>query len=202
MKSIDFYFDYISPFAYLLYKKLDRLPSETEINFIPVLFAGLLKHWGHLGPAEIDRKKLFTYQHATWLAARMNIPFRIPDTHPFVPLPYLRLTLAKDCDPQLISYLFDAIWTENTDPGNDAGRRQIFSQTGFDDAETVASDPRIKARLISNTQKAAEIGIFGVPTIVADGHLFWGFDSLEMLADYLSEPSILTSQTMQRLARI
>ncbi len=202
MKSVDFYFDYVSPFAYLLYKQLDQLPSGTQINFIPVLFAGLLKHWGHLGPAEIDRKKLFTYQHTTWLAARMNIPFRIPDTHPFVPLPYLRLTLAKDCDPQLISQLFDAIWTENLDPGTDAGRWQIFSQIGLDDAEALIHDSAIKAQLISNTQKAAASGIFGVPTMTADGHLFWGLDSLEMLSDYLSSPSILSTQAMQRLAGI
>src|SRR5690348_9010873 len=88
------YFDLISPFSYLHLKQFGRLPAELEIQYIPVLFAGLLKHWEHKGPAEIPAKRIYTYHHVSWLAARLGIPFRFPPSHPFNPLPALRLVIA------------------------------------------------------------------------------------------------------------
>jgi 2-hydroxychromene-2-carboxylate isomerase len=66
------YFDFISPFGYLYFKMLDRLPAEIELEFKPVLFAGLLKHWEHKGPAEIPGKRKFTYRFVQWKAAELD----------------------------------------------------------------------------------------------------------------------------------
>ena len=125
--TVDCYFDYVSPFSYLLHEQLYRLPPDTTVNYIPVLFAGLLKHWGNLGPVEIERKKTFTYRHATWLAKELNVPFRVPDTHPFIPLPFLRVTIAKNNDPALISAIYRAIWTTNNNPTTEEGRKDIWN---------------------------------------------------------------------------
>ena len=202
MTQVDCYFDYISPFSYLMHEQLHRLPEDTNVNFIPVLFAGLLKHWGNLGPVEIERKKLFTYQHTTWLAEKLNIPFRMPDVHPFLSLPYLRLTVARNNDPNLITKIYHAIWTTELNPATDQGRNQIWEEIGVENPDAMINDPQIKTKLIENTQQAVDAGVFGVPTMIADGRLFWGLDSLDMLIDYLENPSVFDAQSMRRLERI
>ena len=77
MKLI-WYFDFISPFAYMQHCQFDKLPDSIDIEYRPILFAGLLKHWENVGPAEIAPKRIFTYKHCYWQAKRRNIPFKMP----------------------------------------------------------------------------------------------------------------------------
>ena len=200
--TVDCYFDYVSPFSYLLHEQLYRLPPDTTVNYIPVLFAGLLKHWGNLGPVEIERKKTFTYRHATWLAKELNVPFRVPDTHPFIPLPFLRVTIAMSNDPALISSIYRAIWTADNNPATEEGRKSIWKYVGIENADAIASDPQIKQKLIDNTQQATQAGIFGVPTMTVGQELFWGLDSIDLLIDYLRNAALFDSEEMKRLDRI
>jgi len=200
--QVDCYFDFVSPFAYLLHEQLHRLPEGASVNFIPVLFAGLLKHWGNLGPVEIEQKKIFTYRHVTWLANQLNIEFRIPDTHPFVPLPYLRLTVAMDNEPELITKIYRAIWTTQFNPATEKGRAEIWNAVGISDADALANNPAVKQTLISNTAKACELGVFGVPTLVIDEQVFWGLDSLELAIDYITDTSLFSVEKMTRLEKI
>ena len=87
----DWYFDFISPFAYLQWMVLRRDHADLDINPKPLLFAGLLKHWGQLGPAELPGKRVHTYRLVLWQARQMGIALRFPPAHPFNPLPALRL---------------------------------------------------------------------------------------------------------------
>lgn len=200
--KLDYYFDFISPFSYLLHEQLHRLPEEVEINHVPVLFAGLLKHWGSLGSVEIDAKKIFTYRHTTWVAQKLEVPFRVPDTHPFNPLPYLRLSIAMNNDAELVTRIFRAIWTTDSDPATHAGRRAIWKTIGIPHADELVNAPDIKAALAANTQHAISQGVFGVPSISANGELFWGLDSLDLLLDYLKHPGMFDEESMSRLGRI
>lgn len=199
---LDHYFDFISPFSYLLHEQLHRLPDEVEINHCPVLFAGLLKHWGSLGPVEIDAKKIFTYRHTTWLAEKLKIPFRVPDTHPFNPLPYLRLSIAMNNDAELVTRIFRAIWTSDNDPATETGRHAIWKTIGIPHADDLVNTPQVKATLLSNTQHAIKQGVFGVPSVSANGELFWGLDSLDLLLDYLEHPDMFEHESMSRLNQI
>ena len=79
-------FDVISPFSYLSLKQLDRLPQDAKVEFVPVLFAGLLNHYGQIGNAEIASKRRSTYRFALWRARKMGIEMRLPPAHPFDPL--------------------------------------------------------------------------------------------------------------------
>ena len=63
MKSAKWYFDFVSPFAYLQNLRLDEFSAHLKIDRKPLLFAGLLKHWDSKGPAELPPKRLFTYRH-------------------------------------------------------------------------------------------------------------------------------------------
>ena len=96
MKRITFYLDFISPYAYLAFEQLPQALQGLSyaVDYQPVLFAGLLKHHGQLGPAEMPGKRDWTYRQVLWLAHRHGIPLQLPAAHPFNPLPLLRLALA------------------------------------------------------------------------------------------------------------
>ena len=96
MKRIVFWFDVISPFAYLAFEHLPQALEgcSYEVQYRPVLFAGLLGHWGQKGPAEVAPKRAWTFRHIAWLSHTLQIPIDTPATHPFNPLPLLRLSLA------------------------------------------------------------------------------------------------------------
>src|SRR5882762_10584208 len=111
--SIDWYFDFVSPYSYLCFHRLAGI--SAVMTYKPVLFAGLLEHWGQKGPAEVAVKRRWTYRWCTWWARELGIPFRFPAAHPFNPLPHLRLALAAGCTAEAIRRIFDAVWTTGAD---------------------------------------------------------------------------------------
>ena len=185
MKHLDFYFDPISPFAYLAF---ERLPHALDglsysVAYRPVLFAGLLSHWGQKGPAEIEPKRAWTFRHVHWMAHRNGIEMRTPAQHPFNPLALLRLALA--CAPEggtpnrfVCEQVFRHVWRGGGDP-NDAARLAALAAQ-LAPVRDPAGDA-VKRDLRDGTAAAVAMGVFGVPTIEVDGRLFWGLDSLEML---------------------
>src|SRR5581483_199016 len=94
--TVDWFFDVISPFAYLQLEQLDRLQAAHDIVIRPrpIVLGALLNHWGQKGPAEMAPKRVFTYRHALFRAQQLGMPFRMPPAHPFNPIKALRLTLA------------------------------------------------------------------------------------------------------------
>ena len=98
--SVDWYFDFVSPYSYIALHRLEELPAP--VAYKPVLFAGLLNHWGQKGPAEIPAKRRWTYRWCIWWAKSLGIPFRFPAAHPFNPLPHLRLALACGSRPEAV----------------------------------------------------------------------------------------------------
>lgn len=193
--KVQWYFDYVSPFSYLQWAhQLHRL-SGVELEYKPVLFAGLLKHWSHKGPAELADKRRFTYRHVVWLAGRLGVPFTMPAAHPFNPLPLLRLTLARDCDPAVIDRLFGFVWREGRVPRDEAAWRELSAELGVSD--DALKDPAVKQRLQDNGAGAIAQGVFGVPSAVANGEVFWGLDAFDFLLEYLDDPSILDTPAMR-----
>ena len=114
--AIDWYFDFISPYAYLQWQRLRREAPQLALNPKPVLFAGLLSHWDHKGPAEITPKRSWTYAHCLWIAQRHDIPMQLPSAHPFNPLPLLRLALALDSTEEVVDRLFAYVWRQGLLP--------------------------------------------------------------------------------------
>ena len=112
MASADWYFDFVSPFAYLQCEQLAALETKINIRYRPILFAGLLKAHGHKGPAEIAAKRLFTYRFVVWQAKQLGIALKFPPVHPFNPLPLLRLAVAADGDPEVVRTIFRFVWRD------------------------------------------------------------------------------------------
>jgi 2-hydroxychromene-2-carboxylate isomerase len=196
MKQITFYLDFVSPYAYLAFEKLPDtlLGLSYAIDYKPALFAGMLKHHGQLGPAEIMPKRDWTYRQVLWLAHSHRIPMQMPAAHPFNPLPLLRLALAcagqdslKAFGPGLANrYVCETIFHHVWRGGADAVDPQRL------DALKLLLQPQrdpagegVKDELKANTDEAIARGVFGVPAFAVDDKLFWGFDALPMLRAYL-----------------
>jgi 2-hydroxychromene-2-carboxylate isomerase len=188
MKQITFYLDFISPYAYLAFETLPQALQGLSygVDYKPLLFAGLLKHHGQLGPAEISPKRDWTYRQVLWLAHSKGIPLQMPASHPFNPLPLLRLALACGKDGLVNRYsceaVFRHVWRGGADAA-DASRLEALKQT-LSPARDPSSDA-VKAELKANADQAIALGLFGVPTMEVDGKLFWGLDALPMLRAYL-----------------
>ena len=202
LPTLDWYFDFISGFAYLQLESFHRLPREVEIRYRPVLFAGLLGHYGQTGPAEIAEKRRFTYRYWVWWAARLNIPFKMPPSHPFNPLRALRLALVLGSDAEAIRAIFRFIWRDGENIEDDQSWRRLADALGVADAEERVNDPKVKAELRRATDQAIARGVFGVPTFLAGDELFWGQDATEMVADFLRDPAPFCKGEMARVGEL
>ncbi|MFM2120323.1 MAG: hypothetical protein RL722_1791 [Pseudomonadota bacterium] len=200
MSRVTWYFDPISPYAWLAWHGLGALPAGTQVELRPVLFAGLLKHWGHKGPAELAPKRLWTYRACQWQADQAGIAFRMPAAHPFNSLPWLRLCIAAGNTPQAVAAVFEALWTTAADPADPALLMQVAARLGVGLERLVA--PEVKAELHDATQAAVRAGVFGVPTLAVGDELFWGADAISFAAAYLTDPGVLASAEMRRIASL
>jgi 2-hydroxychromene-2-carboxylate isomerase len=167
-----------------------------------VLFAGLLKHWGSKGPAELPGKRRFTYRHVLWLARRHGIRFQAPPAHPFNPLSALRLSIALNNQPEVIHAIFRFIWQEGRRPDEPADWAELCARFAGADPAALIDSPDVKNTLRANTAAAIERGVFGVPTFAIEDELFWGFDATEMVLDYLNDPSLLDEPEMVRVSSL
>jgi 2-hydroxychromene-2-carboxylate isomerase len=181
MKRLTFWFDFISPFAYLAFERLPQALEglSYEVEYRPVLFAGLLQHWGQKGPAEIEPKRAWTFRHVHWLAHEQGTMIDTPLQHPFNPLPLLRLALAAGPNRRVVEAVFRHVWLGGAD-ASDADRLQTLTTQ-----LAPALDPQgdvVKQALRDNTEAAVQRALFGVPTVELDGRCFWGLDALPMVA--------------------
>lgn len=198
-RYVDWHYDFISPFAYFGFLRLREL-GDVDIRYHPVLLAELLKRHGHKGPAEIPAKRTWTYRSCVWWAAQHGVPFRFPATHPFNPLPYLRLASAAGNTPQAIGRIFQALWTTGTDPTDPGVLASLASSLGVDPAQITSDE--VKLQLRQETERAVERGMFGVPTFLVDGQLFWGAEATDFVKAYLADPGVLDSDEMQRVSAL
>jgi 2-hydroxychromene-2-carboxylate isomerase len=162
-----------------------------------VLFAGLLNHYGHKGPAEIPAKRRWTYRWCVWWAKELGIAFRFPAAHPFNPLPHLRLALACGVSHDAVKRIFEWVWTSGEDANGPERFASLCRELGVDQ-DCLGAEP-IKAALRRNTEAAAARGVFGVPSFVADGEVFWGADAVDFLKAFLADPTVLRNADMQRV---
>ncbi len=179
MRTLNWYFDFVSPYAYLQSTRLADFGQEIVVRCRPVLFAGILAHHGHKGPAEIAPKRRFTYEHVAWLAQRNGIRLTFPASHPFNPLPLLRLAVLADAPMDVVERLFRYVWADGHLPTDAGPWRSLLDELEVDPEELEL--PEVRQALRDDTQAAIDAGVFGVPTCEVDGQLIWGFESTDMV---------------------
>ena len=205
MRHITFHFDFISPYAYLAFEKLPEVLKglSYRVDLRPVLFAGLLKHHGQLGPAEIAPKRDWTYRQVLWLAHAHGIPMQLPAAHPFNPLGLLRLALACGEGGLVNRHVAEAVFRHVWRGGADAvDAQRLADLTAQLQPQRDPAGEEVKAELKANTDAAIARGAFGVPMCEVDGRLFWGFDGLPMLREYLDGNSWFASGAWEQAAAV
>lgn len=182
---LDFYFDFVSPYAYLAWANPRVGPRAlatkhgVPLAIHPILFAGLLDKWGQLGPAEVPPKRAFLIKDVMRHAARESIPLVYPRVHPFNPLALLRLALAEVSGARqadVIDALFELAWASDGDVTDPSVLVAALARRDLDGERMLARtrDDDVKAALKRETDAAMARDVFGVPTFVARGELFWG----------------------------
>ena len=200
MKQLDWYFDFISPFSYVQAELLHTLDAEAEVHHKPILFAALLNHWGHIGPAELAPKRTWTYEHCAWLAHKHGIPMRMPAHHPFNSLPLLRLCAALGADRASVLRLFRYVWRDGHLPTDEAPWQALLEELHI--TPLMLDTPDVKLALRSNGEQAIAAGVFGVPTAVVDGRLFWGLDATDMLQAWLRSDAFFASPLFEAAGNV
>ncbi len=197
MKEIHFYFDVISPYAWLAFQ---ALPKSLEgishtVRYHPVVFGAMLKHHGQLGPAEMPGKRDWTYRQVMWLAKQQGTVLQMPASHPFNSLALQRMAVATSPKGEpardVVEAIFKHVWCSGLEATDEARIAELqkhltqmvqISQSGF---QIDIQSPEVKQQLLQQTQAAIDLGLFGVPSMVVDGQVFWGQDALPMLRAYL-----------------
>ena len=196
MTDIDWHFDVLSPFARVHLAMLDALPAGVAVRPRPTLLGAVLKHWGQLGPAEIEPKRVHTYRLAIHVAARHGVELRFPPRHPFNPLPTMRLLSGLNgAEGPTLAQAERAmrfVWDEGRAP-DDGAELAAFARAVEADP-SLATAEESKAALRTTTDEAIARGVFGVPTFAVpggEGHaLFWGVDAFPMLLEHLADPAL------------
>lgn len=188
-----FYFDVISPYAYLAWTQIHALAERhgRKVEPAPILFAALLNAYGHKGPAEIPPKRVYIFKDVLRSAARLGVPLAPPPAHPFNPLLALRVAsvpMPQDTQRALIHALYRATWGGGGGVESTPQVVAAIAEVGLDPEATIreATSEVGKARVRARTQEALARGVFGVPTIWADGEIFWGLDALGHLDRFLA----------------
>jgi 2-hydroxychromene-2-carboxylate isomerase len=202
MTIADWYFDFVSPFAYLQSEQLASLAPKLTVRYKPVLFAGLLGANGQKGPAEIPAKRAFTYRFCIWQAKQLGIVFRFPPEHPFNPLPLLRLAIACDSSPEAVHRIFRFVWRDGRLPDLPIEWAELIGNLGMPDADARIASPEVKDELRRNTDDAIARGVFGVPTLVVGSELFWGADATQMAVDYVAAGCHFDDPEFARVAQL
>ena len=188
MPSIQFYFDYESPNAYIAWTQLPKLARRYgfDVEPVPILYAALLDANGQLGPGEQPTKGRWMRKNMMRKALLLGIPLNKPAFLPFNPLIALRasiLPFEEQMQYALIDALFEAVWVRGlhvSEPGVVEG---VLDEIGLPGAELVtrAQSPEIKGQLRAQTDQAIAKGVFGVPSMIVGDELFWGYDDFPYL---------------------
>ena len=184
-RSLDFYFDFISPYSFLAYKKLNLLNKDNEINinYKPILLGGLHNLGGITAPAFNERKMKNMKNDCELIAKKNDIEFKWNDKFPINSLYLMRgyLTINDEIKNKFFDLCFDYYWKDNIDLSNIDNLENILKKCSIDKNiffNDIKND-KVKEELKKLTNNAFEKDVFGAPTFIVNNKIFWGQDRLE-----------------------
>lgn len=201
-KTVEWFFDFVSPFAYLQLEQFDKLPATPNIEPRPILLGAVLAHWGQRGPAEIAAKRVFTYRHALYRAQKLGIEYRMPPAHPFNPIKALRLAIAMGGSLDIVKQIFRYIWRDGREVSSPQGFAALCEAMGFAHGMEAVEASTVKEALRRNTEHALSLEVFGVPTFALDGDLFWGEDATDLFLECVASREWLESPEVLRVSQL
>ena len=188
IKTIDFYFDFISPYSYIAHQKIKSIKtSKVKFNYKPILLGGLHKLGEITAPAFNERKMKNMRNDCELISKKNNIQFKWNDKFPINSLHLMRgyISIDSKFKDQYIDTCFNAYWKNNIDISLDQNINDILNNCKINEKEffNLINDQKIKNELKNLTVKAFEKDIFGAPTFVINEKIFWGQDRLEYALD-------------------
>jgi 2-hydroxychromene-2-carboxylate isomerase len=205
-KTVNFYFDFMSPYSYFAWLNLKSFKekNDIELNLYPVVLANLLNHWEQKGPGEIVPKRDYMLKACLRYAIKNEIQFTTPKTHPFNPLYSLRMAVienAGDKQWEVIDTLWKAGWQQRIDMGDPEELTRALNEAGLNGDEIYEKcfERDVKKALKANIKTAITAGAFGVPTFLVEGELFWGNDAYADLELFIKNADVLDHERFQQL---
>jgi 2-hydroxychromene-2-carboxylate isomerase len=202
---IRFLFDYVSPYSYLASTQIRALARRhgRDVEAVPVLFAAMLDAVGTRGPGEVPAKREYMFHDVVRIARALGLPIEPPATHPFNPLTALRVTGCvgeQTARWRLVDALYSATWVQAQRVDLPDVVARVAEGVGLDGRTLLeeAASAESKARLRGATEGVVAAGAFGVPTMLVDGQLYWGVDSLPYLERFLLGEADVDSAVLAR----
>ncbi len=183
---IDFYFDIISPYAYIAYKNIIKI-DNIKFNFKPILLGGLHNLVEIKAPA-FNKFKLKNMKNDCELISKKNkINFFWNSKFPINSLYIMRgyLTVKESKKKEYLDTFFNAYWQDNLDLTIEENIMGIIKNLNMSHKEFFKdiSKQEVKDQLKKFTEEAFKKEIFGAPTFVVNNKIFWGQDRLEYALD-------------------
>ena len=189
IKSIDFYFDFISPYSYIANQKIRKINQNNnyKFNLKPILWGGLHNLGGITAPAFNERKLKNMKNDCELISKKNNFQFKWNDNFPINTLYLMRgyLYLDKNFQENFFNVCFDEYWKNNTDISKEYNIKKICDKCkiNLDEFLEGINNFKIKDNLKILTSKAFDKNIFGAPTFVVNEKIFWGQDRLQYALD-------------------
>lgn len=193
-RTVDFYYDYGSPAAYLAYTQLPKIAAETgaQIAFKPILLGGVFQATGNRPPISVPLKGEYLFKDLNRYAKRYSVAFTMNPHFPINTLHLMRadIGLQMKNDPRLAQFrdtIFNAIWADQQNMNDPATVGAVLAAASFDGMAILAlsGDQAVKDALKVATQDAVDRGIFGAPSFIVGDELFWGQDRLDFVREAL-----------------
>ena len=192
-KSIEFYFDFISPYTYVGYKRIEQYEKKINFTYKPILLGGLHKLWGITPHAHIESKKQYMIMDCEMVSKKLKIDFKFNSKFPINTIKLMRgcLILEKEQLNKYVSLVFDAYWKNNKDISEDNILIEILKkiEISIDEFNHKIDEAEVKEKLKSLTTEAYKKNIFGTPTYVANNKIFWGQDRFEFAIEEINSIS-------------
>ena len=195
-KSIEFYFDFGSPTAYLAYTQLPQIAAAAgaELIYKPVLLGGIFQSTHNASPMMVPAKGQYMLLDLARFARRYGVPLRFNPHFPINTLQLMRGAAGVQLRlPQrfaaYVDTLYRAMWVDGRNLGDAAVLGEVLAQGGFDPQEilALAADAAVKEHLKNETEAAVKRGLFGVPAMFVDGAMFFGQDRLDFVREALQQ---------------
>lgn len=193
-KTLEFYFDFGSPTAYLAHKRLGQLASQYDLELIykPMLLGGVFKATDNTSPVAIPAKGAYMMAHdLPRFVRRYGVKLNPNPFFPINTLNLMRMAIAAEqlgCAAAFNEVVYDAVWVQEKNMGDEAVVQAVLEEHDLDAAglQKLARDPAIKSALIAATEAAVARGIFGAPTLFLGDEMYFGQDRLDFVEEALA----------------